>query len=229
MGAVVGALGELGYGVAWRVLDAQHFGVPQRRRRVFIVGCLGDARRAAEVLFEPESVRGDSPPSREAREGTARKATSGAGGWPATVAGTHGQRLDGAESFVVADTVQITSKTNRANPKQGDPAPTMATSSRLTPFPVALHHTQDPITGLVSPCLSHQSTISVLDEYGSQVRRLTPRECERLQGLPDDWTRYGRRESGEVYEMKDSPRYRMIGNGGAVPVVEWIGRRILTS
>jgi DNA (cytosine-5)-methyltransferase 1 len=53
-----------------------------------------------------------------------------------------------------------------------------------------------------------------------------PIECERLQGLPDDWTRYGRREDGTTYEMKDGPRYKMIGNGGAVPVVEWIGRRI---
>ena len=69
-GAFIGGLGELGYGVAYRVLDAQHFGVPQRRRRVFVVGCLGDWKRAAAVLFEPESLRGDSPPSREAREST---------------------------------------------------------------------------------------------------------------------------------------------------------------
>jgi len=53
-----------------------------------------------------------------------------------------------------------------------------------------------------------------------------PIECERLQGLPDDWTRYGRKEDGTVYEVKDGPRYAMIGNGGAVPVVEWVGRRI---
>jgi len=56
MGAVVGALAERGYGIAWRVLDAQHFGVPQRRRRVVIVGCLGDDGRAsAEVLALAES------------------------------------------------------------------------------------------------------------------------------------------------------------------------------
>lgn len=70
-GAFLGGLGELGYGFAYRVLDAQHFGVPQRRRRVFVVGYLGDWRRAAAVLFEPESLRGDSPPSRDAREGIA--------------------------------------------------------------------------------------------------------------------------------------------------------------
>lgn len=61
MGTIAKALAECGYSLAWRVLDAQHFGVPQRRRRVFIVGCLGDSGRApAEVLFEPEGGGGDS-------------------------------------------------------------------------------------------------------------------------------------------------------------------------
>ena len=64
-GSFLGALGELGYGWAYRVLDAQWFGVAQRRRRVFVVGCLGDQRRAAEVLFESESVSRNTPPRRE--------------------------------------------------------------------------------------------------------------------------------------------------------------------
>jgi DNA (cytosine-5)-methyltransferase 1 len=70
-GTFRGALGELGDGWAYRVLDAQWFGVAQRRRRVFVVGHLGDWQRAAKVLFERESVRRDSPPSREAREAVA--------------------------------------------------------------------------------------------------------------------------------------------------------------
>ena len=69
-GAFLGALGELGYGWAYRVLDAQWFGVAQRRRRVFAIGCLGDERRAAQVLFESESVRRDNPPSRAKGQGT---------------------------------------------------------------------------------------------------------------------------------------------------------------
>lgn len=67
-GAFLGALGELGYGWAYRVLDAQWFGVAQRRRRVFVVGCLGDQASAAAVLFESESVCRNSAPSREARK-----------------------------------------------------------------------------------------------------------------------------------------------------------------
>jgi len=64
-GSILGGMAELGYGFAYAVLDAQHFGVPQRRRRVFVVGYLGDWRRAAAVLFERESLRGDSPPRRQ--------------------------------------------------------------------------------------------------------------------------------------------------------------------
>jgi site-specific DNA-cytosine methylase len=59
------------------------------------------------------------------------------------------------------------------------------------------------------------------------VRRLTPRECERLQGWPDDWTRYGRREDGRLYEMADGPRYRMMGNGVTAPVSAWLARNLL--
>ena len=70
-GALLAGLAELGYGCAYRVLDAQFFGVAQRRRRVFVVGYLGDWQRAAAVLFEPESLRGDSAPSRKTREGIA--------------------------------------------------------------------------------------------------------------------------------------------------------------
>jgi len=77
-GSILGALEELGYGWAYRTLDAQWFGVAQRRRRVFVVGCLGDWRRAAAVLFEQQSVCGDPPTREAAREGTAADAGRGA-------------------------------------------------------------------------------------------------------------------------------------------------------
>ena len=82
-GAFLGALGQLGYGWAYRILDAQYFGVPQRRRRVFVVGHIGDWRRAAAVLFEPESLLRDNPPSRikgQRVAGSLSSRASGGGG-----------------------------------------------------------------------------------------------------------------------------------------------------
>ena len=104
-GSILGGMVELGYGIAYRVLDAQYFRVPQRRRRVFVVGHLGDWRRAAAVLFERESLLGNPAPRRETGEGVAptisARPTGGGGlgtdfdcdggliaGWPQEVAPT---------------------------------------------------------------------------------------------------------------------------------------------
>jgi len=89
-GSFLGMLGQLGYGFAYRVLDAQYFGVAQRRRRVFVVGHLGDWHRAAAVLFERHSLSGHPAPSRQTRKGTAAGTASstGTGGWPAEVSPT---------------------------------------------------------------------------------------------------------------------------------------------
>ena len=76
-GSFLGAVAELGYGFAYRVLDAQYFGVAQRRRRVFVVGYFGDWRPAAKVLFEPESLCRDNPPSRKARKNASPTITRG--------------------------------------------------------------------------------------------------------------------------------------------------------
>ncbi len=97
---------ECGYGLAWRVLDAQFFGVAQRRRRVFLVGSLG-SQRAAEILFEPDSLRWDHPSSREKRQDLTRAALHGA--------------QEGGGSCLAFDTTQITSPQNGNNPQFGDP------------------------------------------------------------------------------------------------------------
>jgi len=83
-------MGELGYGFAYRVLDAQYFGVAQRRRRVFVVGYLGDWRAAAAVLFERHSLSGHPAPSREKRESVAVSIRTGAANsnWPAEISST---------------------------------------------------------------------------------------------------------------------------------------------
>ncbi|CAB4136995.1 Dcm Site-specific DNA methylase [uncultured Caudovirales phage] len=178
-GAFLGALGQLGYGFAYRVLDAQYFGVAQRRRRVFVIGYLGDWRTAAAVLFEPHSMQGHPAPRRETGERAAptiSARTKGGGGL-----GTDAE-LDGALVPNVAWALQHRdSKGPDSDTKEGHLLP---------------------------------------DKLG--VRRLTPRECERLQGFPDDWTLVPYRGK----PASDGPRYKAMGNSMAVPVMRWIGQRI---
>lgn len=197
-GQFLAGLAELGYGCAYRVLDAQYFGVAQRRRRVFVVGHLGAWQPAAAVLLEPESLRGDSSPRRQTRENTA----------PTLSARTHGggglgtdAELDGAHQ-AVAYTLHGADKTVRTASETE-----VAGSIRTKP----------------PGSIENSSTTAVLHHMA--VRRLTPRECERLQGFPDDYTRIPWR--GKPAETcPDGPRYKALGNSMAVPVMHWMGQRI---
>lgn len=119
-GSFLGGLAELGYGWAYRVLDAQHFGVPQRRHRVFVVGHLGGWAGPAAVLFDPESMRGNPPPGREARAEIAEPLGAGApgSGWrddperagafipEVAHALTRGDRMEGTAETFIAHTVK---------------------------------------------------------------------------------------------------------------------------
>jgi len=172
-GSFLGAVAQLGYGFAYRVLDAQYWGVAQRRKRVFVVGYLGDWRPAAAVLFESKSLSRDTKPSRKEGQDTSLCLTTGSS-----------QRCD-------------------AEPE--------------TMIPIAFHATQDPISSSVSPALGSNMYAGVHTQMA--VRRLTPVECERLQGFPDNYTNI--REN-----CPDGPRYKALGNSMAVPVMRWIGERI---
>jgi DNA (cytosine-5)-methyltransferase 1 len=263
-GTFLGALGELGYGFAYRILDAQWFGVAQRRRRVFVVGYLGDWRRAAAVLFERESVFGN-PPTRGAKWEGATVAAS-----IRTKTGRSDDRGDGCDNLVAfhhnAQAAQLphagrdTSVTDSLTCSQGaavaltkakraqsttddetwvpgevsptmscfDQGDTRATTVVAQGFTYSGYSNQPAwMTGDRTDCLpasghsdgSHQG-VGVATAMA--VRRLTPRECERLQGFPDDYTLVEYRKKPAA----DGPRYRALGNSMAVPVMRWIGERI---
>jgi DNA (cytosine-5)-methyltransferase 1 len=281
-GAFLGGLVELGYGFAYRVLDAQYFGVAQRRRRVFVVGYLGDWRPAAAVLFERQSLQGHSAPSRETGERVAPAVTTGppfsrTGNerveceaivpvtGPLTAGMGKGPRgTEGIESNHVIPTVRLDLPEHDVcgtlsdgahmggglNGQDAYSGRVMAVGFQSTanacdaagagenvsrslraadPMAVAFaQNTRDevremPYSGALAAHPGMKQTTYL--RQGLSVRRLTPRECERLQGFPDDYTMISYRNK-PAENCPDGPRYKALGNSMAVPVMRWIGKRI---
>ena len=247
-------LSELRYGVAYRVLDAQFAGVPQRRRRVFAVGYLGDWRRAAAVLFERHSLSGHSAPRRETREAVAALTANGVGtcgtddnqGQTGHLISTAfgGGNCAGPIDIATAQTAQ-TAQTAHGVRMDFDTETFVTHSLRGEGFDASEDGTGRG-TPLVPVAFAENSRAELRFEggdgnrtgslstgggkpgqgvpmiAGSAVHRLTPRECERLQGFPDDYTLIPVRGKPAA----DGPRYKALGNSMAVPVMRWIGERI---
>jgi len=290
-GSILGGLAECGYGFAYRVLDAQYvrvdshpFAVPQRRRRVFVVGHLGDWRPSAAVLFERESLRRHPAPRREARAGnpdvshallasTSKKLDPTAESYVIlkgeTVASTLSHRYDSSPctdrgqdvvAFTCKDYTQDarlncsptmrSMNNNNSTPNGGgqlaiafaqnqrDELRELTAAGALAAEP-GMKQQSYVITGTDKtnrvafetevcgslrtkpPCHQENSSTTVAAQ-NHMVRRLTPTECERLQGFPDGYTDI-------VYRGKracDGPRYKALGNSMAVNVMRWLGLRI---
>ena len=227
--AILRGLVECGYCLAWRIFDAQYDGVAQRRRRVFIVGSLGDGS-CAEILFESESVSWNPPTRGEAGAGVANSISGGAhpGGHtlhadpPTLVA--FSSKDHGADGWNKSDsqTMRVDEETTDALQSAPCSQPAIAFTERTRSEGRALEAQEELAYAVTNPG-SGGRTHSRQIAGGFGVRRLTPRECERLQGFPDDWTLY----DSEGKEISDSGRYRMLGNAVAVPVAKWIGTRIV--
>jgi DNA (cytosine-5)-methyltransferase 1 len=233
----LGALGELGYGFAYRVLDAQYFGVAQRRRRVFVVGCLGDWRSAAAVLFERESLSGNIAPSRKTKKDVAGPITAGIGkgcrgtegvesNWAVPVSTFSTPAIGNIKPDEVASCI---SRNTGAGGETQNPAYVVQPVAYNITFCDANGIRKDrPNGGLY---INETEVTSTLTKAGigtnavqnMAVRRLTPVECERLQGFPDNYTNIPWRNKPE---SPDGPRYKSLGNSMAVPVMKWIGQRI---
>lgn len=154
--------------ITWRILDAQYFGVPQRRRRVFLVAG-GRNRRIAEILFEQPGESGNLEQGRKKGEESSAFIESSFGTYRESDVGGTVKRTGGA--------------------------------------------------------LSGGSETLIVNMDSPRVRKLTPIECERLQGLPDNYTRIAWRNK-TAEQCPDTPRYMAIGNSMAVPVILWIGERM---
>lgn len=280
--------------IAWRVLDAQFFGVAQRRRRVFVVATARGDIDPAKILFESEGLRRNSPPCRKKEKAVAALTSNGVGVRgaddnqaqaghliPECVTGNISHTLkaegfDGSEDGTGRGTpiIAMAHGQGGAEIKTDDTAPTL-TCNHEAPIvfssnghasfapgvsalraklgadheTLAVHGTQDPdCNSEIAHTLGrNHGQENAVHSSGMAVRRLTPVECERLQGFPDNHTliptlkrkqltaeeyaylRHHRPEltAEQAYrQAADGPRYKAIGNSMAVPVMRWIGSRI---
>jgi DNA (cytosine-5)-methyltransferase 1 len=263
--------------VAWRTLDAQYFGLAQRRRRVFVVASARKGFDPASVLLEFEGMRRDTAPRREAGQGSAHATapcltSSGRGVErtgdtrgqdPVVACMAHGQanaeiRTDGGaptlscihEAPIVTHTlkgegfdasedgtgrgtplVPVLAGTLKANNGGGGWSNSVdhAAAGYMVPVAVSLRGRDGGGTAELGGDI--QNALRASQGGGDKphvlahmaVRRLTPVECERLQGFPDGYTNIPWRNKPEA---PDGPRYKSLGNSMAVPVMAWIGTRI---
>ncbi|HAN2337561.1 Dam family site-specific DNA-(adenine-N6)-methyltransferase [Escherichia coli] len=273
--------------VAWRILDAQYFGVAQRRRRVFVVASARTDLDPATVLFEFEGVRRNIAPSRKKKEIASAIIANGAAisgeslnpclhadmppGMKSTKAvnafrmAAFGEYIDDetastvkARDFKDATDLAVFSSTGAGFWSEGHGtlrAREQESHEHLVTlaFPERMSGTQHAATKNTSPSLMAKNPTAVCYEVRNAevaVRRLTPVECERLQGFPDGHTliptekrkkvnsdelAYLRNHYPDLSEEEaamlaaDGPRYKAIGNSMAVPVMQWIGCRILAT
>lgn len=233
---------ECGYGVAWRILDAQFFGVPQRRRRVFVVGHLGDWRPPVAVLLERPSLRRDPRSSSPAGTGVAVPVGAGAsggdrGGERAAHTITTRARTARVEDTLAlapgvipiqdAQRTRVRAQHGMGIGDAGDPMFTVTTRADHGVFvfdQVQITHPENRARvhpGGPAPTIAKHSRPTLAG--GMRPRRLTPLEHERCFGFPDGYTAI----DFEGKPAADTPRYEALGNSMAVPVMAWIGRRLL--
>lgn len=218
------------FAVSWRVLDSQFtrtprfpYAIPQRRKRVFIVGCLGDWESATSVLLEPKSESWITPTRRKIRQGDTGNSQNGLG--------ESGKVTLSYDSYNTSLTEELAHTiTHGCTYALGTGARVLQYVFIKTSRARNSHDCETYIEGGGKVC----NTINTmypeprpceLIVEDINVRRLMPLECERLMGFPDNWTRIPWRGKPEE-ECPESHRYKVCGNSMCVNVMEWIGQRI---
>ena len=230
MGIVVKSLADRGYSCEWRVLDSQYFGVPQRRKRGFIVGTKIDRHLGGKpyksILFEQKSLSGDIDKGNKAQQDITSPIERSSG---KTDKGIKGCLVD-KDGLKVQEPYRVFGIDGVA--------PTLTTGKKTildifikSKKPSYKDDFERWTTENVHPTLTcfdngdvRTNAAAVTNEY--KVRRLTPIECERLHGLPDDWTKLGIDDNGDEVKIPETARYRQMGNAVTVPVAKWIGLRL---
>lgn len=240
MATILWSLGDMGYGWAYRVLDSRWFGVAQRRRRVFIVASLG-SYRCGEVLFESQGVSGDTPPGRKAgadvayslRASPSRSGDKGDGGLNVTLVPTAGPltrassvggtitQQDIEAGHIVPTLNASASGLNRPGGQGAETGFYIVSNGQGDPnVDTELAYSLDQGSPQQAVWGIRKDGVGTLDSSGADavttykgVRRLTPTECEQLQGFDAGWTAYG----------SDTQRYKALGNAVTVNVASAIG------
>jgi DNA (cytosine-5)-methyltransferase 1 len=201
--AVLNEMAEVGYSLWWQVLNAKDFGVPQNRERIFVVGFRD--RPAPEVFLET-GTGGQDNVANDADE-IYQKTRNLSDAFRIRSTDGVSATLKGLGGGMGAKTGLYAVNKNRGEFKEQEDVANCLDANQHKGFD---NHAQR--TGIAQ---------------GSRIRRLTPTECERLMGLPDDWLKYGVNEKGEQFEVSDSQKYKMAGNGVVVNVVEAIIKNII--
>lgn len=193
--------------VIWRTLDAQYWGVPQRRRRIFLVADYTGGEGTEEILFKPESLSRNTATSKETQQ---------------DVAADTGNGIETAKCYDMShacDAIRVSDKSPTLQARMG-------TGGNQIPLTYSRLRYEEITADDKATCLrasggtngGGSENLVMIDELA--IRKLTPLECERLQGLPDNWTLI------EDKTCSDSARYKAIGNGMAQPCADFVMSRI---
>lgn len=199
-----------GWSIAWRVYDAQYWGVPQRRKRIYLVADFA-SERAGEILFERESVRGNPSEGGEAREGTAADVEGGVGG----------SSLFEPMSLMEENwSERVIKNALRENASKSSCCIVQRNNNGFFSKQRIGQYRYDHLSSTLA-ARDYKSASDVVVERKQKkyiIRRLTPTECARLQGFPDEWC--------EGLGGSDSAIYKAYGNGLALPCAYDVLRRI---
>ena len=197
---VLNQFSEAGYSLWWQVLNAKYFSVPQNRERIFVVGFRD--RSPPEIFFESTSSAENNELQGQPTANTLR-------------AGYNQNLSEG--SYIIEGKQQA----QEAKPIE---------LTKNTPMGERVYDISGQAISLRAGGGGHGGKTGLYAvQLGNQIRRLTPKECERLMSWPDDWTRWGIDEKGNKIEISDTQRYKMAGNGVVSNVVKWLIENVILS